>query len=253
MDGFILAAGRGERLRPLTDRMPKALVPVAGVPMIERVALRLIEAGVDRIVANLHHLGEQIEAFVRARDGFGVPWSFSREERLLDTGGALLHARDLLDRSAPFILHNCDVITTFPLRQMVQAHVRETATTQPGRPRPIATVAVAERPSTRGLAFSPADDAAGPRLVGRYRGEELQLSAGYTGPTRRLAFAGVHVIEPGLLDRITEAGAFSVLDVYLRLAGEGERIRPFAVDGFFWADIGTAQKLAAAEQAIGQA
>ncbi len=249
MDGFILAAGRGERLRPLTDTLPKALIPVGGVPMLEHVARRLIDAGADRIVANLHHLGEQIEAFVRAREGFGVPWSFSREERLLDTGGALLHARPLLRPSAPFILHNCDILTTFPLREMYETHLRE-ATSPLAGARAIATVAVAVRPSTRGLLFSGGDVPGGWRLAGRCDGAERRLTAGAQEPLHRRSFAGVHVIDPRLLDRITEAGAFSILDVYLRLAGEGEWIRPHAVDGFFWADIGTAEKLAAAQRRL---
>ncbi len=250
MDGFILAAGRGERLRPLTDRMPKALIPVGGVPMLERVARRLIDAGADRIVANVHHLGEQIEAFVRSREGFGVPWSFSREERLLDTGGALLQARPLLRRSAPFVLHNCDILTSFPLREMYETHVRE-ATSPVAASRPIATVAVAERPSTRGLLFGGGgENPAGWRLAGRYDGAERRVVAGAREPLHHRAFAGVHVIDPRLLDRLTEAGAFSILEVYLRLAGEGERIRPHPVDGFFWADIGTAEKLAAAERGL---
>lgn len=253
MDGFILAAGRGERLRPLTDSVPKALVLVAGVAMIEHVALRLIAAGADRIVANLHHLGEQVEAFVRARDGFGVPWSFSRETELLDTGGALLHARPLLRRSEPFVLHNCDVLTNFPLREMYDGHVRAT-TALPAGAGPIATVAVADRPSARGLVFAGEGDLSRARMVGRYSGEELRLAPGAIAGARerRRAFAGVHVIEPRLLDRITERGAFSVLDLYLRLAGEGETIRPHAVDGFFWADIGTPEKLAAAEGTLAE-
>src|SRR5690606_21800929 len=96
MEGMILAAGLGSRLRPLTDHTPKALVPVAGVPMLERVALRLIEAGVDHLIINLHAHADQIHQFVEKRGGFGIDVSFSYEtEEPLDTGGGLKRARPL--------------------------------------------------------------------------------------------------------------------------------------------------------------
>jgi len=140
MDGFILAAGRGTRLRPLTDRVPKALVEVGGRPLLAHVATRLVAAGVDRLVVNLHHLGEQIEAYLATHE-FGVPVFLSWEgERPLETGGALRHAAGLLRRDAPFLLHNVDVLTDLPLRELWEAQRREDA---------LATVAVMERPTRR--------------------------------------------------------------------------------------------------------
>ena len=91
---MILAAGLGTRLRPLTDHTPKPLLPVAGVPMLERVARRLIAAGADRLIVNTSHLSEQVEAFLAERDGFGVEWHVSREpEPPLETGGAIARRR----------------------------------------------------------------------------------------------------------------------------------------------------------------
>ena len=112
MEAMILAAGVGERLRPLTEHAPKALVEVAGVPMLERVARRLIDAGADRLIINVHHHADQIEEYVRRRGGFGVEIRFSREEGApLETGGGLLAAAPLFERSQPFLLHNVDVIS----------------------------------------------------------------------------------------------------------------------------------------------
>src|SRR5690606_3788145 len=109
-------AGLGTRLAPLTDRMPKALVPVGGVPMLERVARGLVAAGADRLVINTHRFPEQIEAFVASRDGFGVEVVFSPEpEQPLETGGGLGKASSLFRRDAPAFLHNCDVLTALPL------------------------------------------------------------------------------------------------------------------------------------------
>jgi NDP-sugar pyrophosphorylase family protein len=266
MDAFILAAGLGTRLRPLTDALPKALVPVAGVPMLERVARRLIEAGADRLVVNVHHHAGQVVAFLEEQDGFGVPWAISPEiERPLDTGGALLQARDLLRRDVPFYLHNVDVIAGFPLADMYEAHRAADA---------LATVAVSGRASSRGLLFGPSglcgrvdgtrtyevraqpasaaaanvEVRARPPAVDGVDGADGVNGAG--GLQGRFAFSGVHVISPRILDRITETGAFPVLDLYLRLVAVGERVAGYRIDGYPWFDIGSAEKLAAAEEAL---
>jgi MurNAc alpha-1-phosphate uridylyltransferase len=243
VDAFILAAGLGTRLRPLTDHGPKALVPVAGVPMLERVARRLIEAGADRLVVNVHHHAPRIVEFLQRSQGFGVPWAVSHEvEQPLDTGGALRYARDLLRRDAPFYLHNVDVLTTFPLADMYAAHRASGA---------LATLAISARSSRRGLIF----DESG--LCGRFDGDEVasvtrhaEGSAPRPGPRGRFPFGGVHVIDPDLLDRISEPGAFSVLDLYLRLVREGAFVAGYRIDGYPWFDLGTPEKLAAAEVAL---
>jgi NDP-sugar pyrophosphorylase family protein len=233
---MILAAGLGTRLRPLTDHTPKPLVEVGGVPIIERVARRLIAAGADRLVINTSHLGEQVEAYVRSRAGFGVEAVFSPEPGgPLETGGGLLNAAHLVRRDAPFFLHNADILTGIDLTALHAAHLAES---------PLATVAVMDRPTSRHLLF---DDAG---LLGRSDAKKgLDLRVRDTvGTVTRLAFAGVHVVSPAILDRITERGAFSILDPYLRLAAEGERIVPYRVDGALWVDIGSHEQLAEARR-----
>lgn len=234
---MLFAAGLGTRLRPLTDRVPKALVEVGGVPMLERVARRMIEAGADRLVVNVHHLGEQIERYVAERGGWGVEVLVSREEGAepLETGGGLLHAAPLLRRDAPFFIHNADVVTDLPLREMYDAHVQRGA---------LATLAVMDRPTSRKLLF---DDRG---LLGRTderKGLDLRVRPA-EGPVHALAFAGVHVVSPDLFPLVTERGAFSILDPYVRLAGEGARILPFRVDGSLWLDIGRPEQLAEANR-----
>mgnify|MGYP002229812636 CR=1 FL=1 len=106
----------GHRLRPLTDHMPKALVPVAGKPMLERVILRLKEAGFNEITVNIHHFGEQIIDFLRAHDNFGTEIHISDERgMLLDTGGGIKKARPFLDGQEPFLVHNADILTDIDL------------------------------------------------------------------------------------------------------------------------------------------
>ena len=238
MQAMIFAAGLGTRLRPLTDTTPKALVDVGGVPMLERVMMRLIDAGADRIVVNVHPFAERIERFVRERDGFGDEVVFSREtDGPLETGGGLAYARDLLQADRPLFLHNADVLTDLPLVAMAEAHAKREA---------LATLAVAERPTTRVLLF----DERG--LLGRVdesQGLERRIREP-VGEVSKLAFAGVHVVAPELVGRIEEQGAFSILEPYLRLAGEGAAIHPFRVDGCVWVDIGRPEQLAVARRLV---
>jgi NDP-sugar pyrophosphorylase family protein len=236
---MVLAAGLGTRLRPLTDHTPKALIDVGGVPMLERVARRLIEAGVDRLVINTHHLGEQIARYVEERGGFGVEAVISHEEGApLETGGALVAAKELFRQDAPFFLHNADILTDLPLGELYAAHQAAGD--------PLATVAVMDRPTSRRLLF---DDAG---LLGRVdegKGVDLRVRPA-VGEVVALPFAGVHVISPRIFGLLTETGAFSILDPYLRLAGAGERVLPFRVDGRLWLDIGRPEQLEAARQAV---
>jgi NDP-sugar pyrophosphorylase family protein len=232
---LILAAGLGTRLRPLTDHTPKALLPVGGVPMIERVARTLIAAGVDRLVINTSHLAEMIERYVRERDGFGIDVRFSREDPgPLETGGALLAARAHLRGSTPFLIHNADVLTDLPLPAMLAAHAAAGD--------PLAVLAVSGRESSRRLLF---DDVG---LLGRSdeaKGLDLRVREA-RGAVRALAFSGIHAVSPRMLDLIEERGAFSILEPYLRLAAAGETILPFVADGYRWIDIGRPEQLRAA-------
>jgi NDP-sugar pyrophosphorylase family protein len=237
MDAMILAAGLGTRLRPLTDHTPKPLIPVAGVTMLERVARRLIEAGADRLIVNTSHLSEQIEAFLADQDGVGVEWHVSRapgDPR--ETGGATHPGAPLFRGDAPFFLHNADILTDLPLAAMYRAH---------GKADPLATLAVMERETSRYLLF---DDRG---LLGRTdanKGLDLRVLDA-VGEVRSFAFGGVHVIAPRIFGLLTESGAYSILDPYLRFAAAGETILPFRVDDSTWVDIGRPEQLEAAHAA----
>jgi NDP-sugar pyrophosphorylase family protein len=237
---MILAAGLGTRLRPLTDRTPKALVQVAGVPMIERVARRLVAAGADRLIVNVHHHPDSIEAFLEGlTEELGVEIAISREEeRPLDTGGGLLLAEPLFRQDVPFFLHNVDVITDIDLGSLYGAH----------GPEAVATLAVHRRDTSRFLLFD--ED-------GLYGWENAARGVSRTvrgprGGLLRLGFAGIHVVVPGIFQLLEAAGydpddPFSILEAYLRLAAEGRRIAPHDVTGDFWIEIGNPERLARAE------
>jgi NDP-sugar pyrophosphorylase family protein len=240
MKAMILAAGLGTRLRPLTDERPKALVNVAGRIMLEIALARLRAAGVTDVIVNAHHFAEQIEANLKGSEDFGMRIEVSREADLLDTGGGLKHAAWFFrepgaDQDAPFILHNVDVISTIDLARMIRAHSEGNA---------LATLAVAARESSRQLIFDQDGNLCG-RRAGFNAQPELVRPA---RQTCELAFSGIHVISPRIFSLMHETGAFSIIDVYLRLAAEGERIATFRSDESYWRDLGKPESIAAAER-----
>ena len=234
---MILAAGLGTRLRPLTDRIPKPLIPIGGVPLLERIARRLIAAGADRLIINVHQHAAQIERFVAEHEGFGVDVRFSHEpDAPFDTGGGLLRARAHFRADAPFFLHNGDILTDAPLAAMYAAHEASQGA--------LATLAVRPAQPERYLLF---DDAGLFGFSPRGGGAERTVRPAH-GSVARWDFAGIHVIEPRIFELMSERGVFSIVDVYLRLARAGGRVEAFPFEGT-WIDIGTPEGLAAAERA----
>ena len=224
MKAMLFAAGLGTRLKPLTDSMPKALVPVAGKPMLEHVLLKLKAAGCDEVVINIHHFGEQILDFLRENDNFGLTVRISDERgELLDTGGGIRKAAPLLTAGddAPFLVHNVDILSDTDLRALYEQHLRI------GND---ATLLVSPRDTSRYLLFD-ADD----RLCGwLHKGTGQTKPSGFTyDPSRHhaYAFSGIHVISPSLFRFMDErwTGKFSIMDFYLSVCREtriGGCIRP---------------------------
>ena len=117
MKAMIFAAGLGTRLKPLTDHMPKALVPVAGKPMLEHVIQKLITFGCDEIVINVHHFADQIIDFVKEKNNFGITIHISDEtDMLLDTGGGIKKAASFFHE--PFLIHNVDILSNVDLKSL---------------------------------------------------------------------------------------------------------------------------------------
>lgn len=219
---MVFAAGLGTRLRPLTDNIPKALVEVGGMPMLELVIRRLAAAGVTRFVVNTHHFHDKIAALLREKNNFGFDIELSREEEFpLETGGGLKKAAALLG-GGPFFAYNADVYSEMDLKGLYEAHVSSGA---------LATLAVRERPSKRRLLFDAAMN---------LRGREGDAPA---KDLRALAFSGIQVLSPGIFSKMSESGVFSVTGVYLRLAAAGERVKGFEDRSGFWRDIGDLERL----------
>jgi NDP-sugar pyrophosphorylase family protein len=238
MKAMILAAGLGTRLRPLTDDRPKALVEVAGHTLLEITLRRLAAFGIREVIVNVHHFADRVVDFLKTNNNFGLQIEISREEALLDTGGGLKKAAWFFQRNGaePFLLHNVDVISTIDLARMVKFHRDHQA---------VATLAVQKRETSRQLLFDNQN-----LLCGRQAGNGQSPDVVRPGQMHALAFSGVHVISPRLLERITEDGAFSIITSYLRLAAEGERILAFPADPYYWRDLGKPENVAQANDDV---
>ena len=249
MDAMILAAGLGTRLRPLTNTTPKALVEVDGVPMLERVARRLLDAGADRILVNVSYLADQVQAYVDTADwrtpgGEPVEVVISDEpDGPLETGGGIKKALGFFRRDAPFLVHNADILTTVDLGALWRAQ----RDADDGR---VATLAVAPARTNRALLF---DDGG---LAGyTLDGGQAKPMRDADGDGRMVDFCGVQACSPALLDRIQarDEDTFSVMDVYLGLARDGARVAAF--DGTDaqpndFLDVGTIERLEEAHEVV---
>lgn len=209
MKAFIFAAGLGTRLKPLTDTMPKALVPIAGKPLLEHLILKMKHSGFDEIVINVHHFAEQIIDFLAQKQNFGIRIHISDEHQmLLETGGGIKHAAHLFTSDEPILIHNVDILSNVDLAQFYKMHAKSS----------LATLLVSERQSSRYLLFDEQN-----RLMGWTNRQTSEVKTPYESldidACQRFAFAGIHVVSPTIFDLMEEwSGAFSIIDFYLALA-----------------------------------
>lgn len=254
---MILAAGLGTRLKPLTDRMPKALVPVDGTPLLEGLIRRLQKAGFDDFVINVHHFPEQIEAFLKEHGNFGSRIAFSDERDLLrETGGGIRHAATLL-QDAPggwFLVHNVDIITDLDYASLASGF-RPAEQKGPdgefrlaGKPSPasLAVLAVSDRKTSRYLLFD--HDM---RLVGWTNIDTGEVRTPYekldVQSCRKLAFSGISMLSTAILPLMQGwPERFSVIDFYLQICRDYD-IRGIDITGATIRDVGKLKELEARE------
>ena len=234
MKALVFAAGLGTRLKPLTDTTPKALVPVGGVALLERVMRKLVAAGYNDIVINVHHFADQIRDFVAAHDNFGVKVFFSDETDLLrETGGGIRHAAPLLEGgSEPFLVHNVDILSNLDLAWFRAQH-------QAGD---LSTILVSDRPTQRYFLF---DDAG--LLVGWTNIATGEVRSPYAGIDpdccTRLAFAGIHCISPDIFPLMRDwPEKFGIVDFYLSVC-RTHAIRAAVMPGLVLHDVGKVSEL----------
>lgn len=202
MQAMIFAAGKGTRLKPLTDVIPKALVPVDDVPLIQRVMQKIVDSGATRIVVNIHHHARQLENYLSL-----LQMKFSSVEillsdesgNLLDTGGGIKHARELFSDtpSTPVLIHNCDILSNVNLADFYASHEGD------------ATLLVSQRETQRYLCFD--DDM---RLVGWTNIATGEVKG--TKTDRLYAFSGIHIMSQQLMQRMDSyPDIFPIMDFYL--------------------------------------
>ncbi len=242
MKAMIFAAGLGTRLKPLTDTMPKALVPICGQPLLYHVIDKLVKAGYDHIVVNVHHFPDQIIDFLKAHD-FGVRIDVSDErDYLRETGGGIRYAQPLLTdfstppsaplemtgegplsfrpseasgeifRQEPFLVHNVDIVSNLDLKWFREQHRAEA----------LATLVVSERKTQRYFLFDEEN-----RLRGWTNLATGEVRSPYKDidpeKCRKLAFSGIHLISPEIFnafERLQMGDRFSIVDLYLKACAE---------------------------------
>lgn len=243
---MIFAAGLGTRLRPLTDTMPKALVPLDSKPLLLYQIEKLKAAGITDIVINVHHLAGQIRRYLAVNDNFGCNIVLSDEtDCLLDTGGGLKKAAPLLlQDNTPVLALNVDVLSNIDINSLVNVHQSSS----------FATVVVSSRDTQRYLLFDEALRLQGWRntLSNQFKPQDktscLQKRLS-DGKLRQLAFSGMHVLSPLALQMLlrNEEDKFSIIDFYLHYASSYP-VLAFQPADYRMMDVGKIDHLREAEE-----
>lgn len=235
---MIFAAGLGARLKPFTEVMPKALFHVAGVPMLEYQIKQLQGNGINDIIINVHHFAGKVIEFLKMNSNFGANITISHEEELLlDTGGGLKKAAWFFNDNKPFLVQNVDVISDLNYREMLSKHTIAGA---------IASLAVSRRETSRYFLF---DDNL--QLCGweNTKTGELKIVHAKVQNLERLAFSGIHIINPEIFNFMNQDGKFSIVDIYLELAAN-HKIIGFEHNPENWVDMGKPEELLKAEMIL---
>jgi MurNAc alpha-1-phosphate uridylyltransferase len=227
MRAMILAAGRGERLRPISDRIPKPLISVAGRPLIAYSLGLLREAGITDVIVNLHHLGDQVENVLEPCVSLGMTIQFSREKLLLETGGGIAYAQKLIG-SNTFLVLNADVICDLDLNAVLDEHVRSGA---------IATMVLTRNSDID--RYPPVEWNPRSHHVLDVRGE-IGRRAPRSEPRM---FTGIQVMEPTVFDYVIPRRESIIDAFYLPALREHRHVHGYDFSGF-WADLGTKEELA---------
>ena len=248
---MIFAAGLGTRLKPYTNHCPKAMVEVAGRPMIAHQLEKLHKAGFTRVVINVHHYAEQIIDYVNANNGFGLDVAFSDERgQLLETGGGIRKALPLFDTDSPVLIHNVDIFSNADLDALYTKHITTGAD---------ASLLVSQRTTSRYFVFDDED-----RLVGWKNLQTSEVRTAHDGlkpalehlteddeSYRLRAFSGIHIISPTLFPLLERQGeVFSITNFYWQNS-LCQRIRCVeAPKGFQWVDAGKPEALKRADEIV---
>ena len=224
MKAMILAAGLGTRLRPLSNSVPKPLLPVAGKPLSVWNLLLLRRYGITEVIINLHHLGHLIEKELGDGSRFGMRLAYSREPVILGTGGGIKQA-EVFFGGAPFMVLNGDTLLELDLGDVTRFHARRGA---------LATLVVREDPEVERWGAVEVDEQQRViSITGRGRG-----AADATARPKRCMFAGVHIMDSRLLKPVRLERESSIIDAYVEAIKRGDRVLGYRMEGY-WSDVGT--------------
>ena len=234
MRAMIFAAGLGSRLKPWTDHHPKALAVVNGKSLLQRNIEYLQKHNIREVIVNVHHFADQVIDAITKNKGWGTEVTISDEtDEVLETGGGLKKAAWYFDNETDFVVMNADILTDMDLSAMITQHRQE---------KPLATLAVSSRDTSRYFLFDEKNILSGWRNV-KTGEERISRNA---EPFTQKAFSGIHVINAGLLQLIKQEGKFSMVDVYLDLAKE-HIISSYDHTGKQLVDVGKPESIAKAE------
>jgi NDP-sugar pyrophosphorylase family protein len=234
MKAMIFAAGLGTRFKPWTDKHPKALAMVNGKNLLQRNVEYLQQFGITEIVVNVHHFAEQIIEAIKKNEGWKSNITISDEKNeVLETGGGLKKASWYFNEEA-FVVMNVDILTDLDLQAMINSHQQN---------KPLATLAVTNRKTSRYFLFDEDDNLCGWRNI---KTNEQKISIEKHDLIQK-AFSGIHIIDPKIFPLIKQTGKFSIVDVYLDL-GKTEMIKGFDHSSSKLIDVGKPESLIEAEK-----
>lgn len=233
MKALLLAAGLGTRLKPFTDKHPKALAQVNGKSLLEWNVRMLQQFGIFDVVVNVHHFADQIEAALYTHSGYGSRFELSDErEAVLETGGGLRHATRFFEKETCFLAINVDILTNAALDQLIEQHLQTGA---------LVTLAVQQRSSSRYFLFNEQQ-----RLCGWEQlatgAQKIPVPGLERSSLHPLAFSGIQVINASIFDKIGLTGKFSLVDLYLSLCAE-ESLLAWEHTGDLLLDVGKPESL----------
>mgnify|MGYP004702473279 CR=1 FL=1 len=237
---MIFAAGLGTRLKPITDTLPKALVPIAGKTLLEHIILKLKGAGFNEILINVHHFPDQIIDFIHKNNAFGIRIEIADERnQLLDTGGGIKNAASFFDDGKPFLVHNVDILSNIDLKELYLYHKQTHS---------FATLAVSSRNTFRYLLF---DRNSNLKAWINEKTNETKPSnfipqADYT----KYAFSGIQILSTEVFEWMQKfPQKFSIMDFYLQTMQE-KKIIGFVPSNYKMIDVGKLNVLEDAAQFV---
>ena len=243
MKAMIFAAGLGTRLKPLTDSLPKALVPINGKPLLEHVILKLKLAGFDEIIINIHHFADQIIDFLKNKNNFDIRIEISDERSaLLDTGGGIKNTAHFFSDGKPFLIHNVDILSNVDLNEVYNQHLKDNNR--------LASLVVSQRDTYRYLLFDNEKRLHG--WVNIKTGQTKPIENMETIAFHKFAYSGIQVVSPEIFKLMeNEPDKFPIMDFYLQNCHQ-EKIIGYVPQNLQMLDVGKLTTLEKANAFISQ-